>query len=607
MSGNSVQEQLGDNAIEVLEYYPDVTAPKLDSFSLDLTSETLTLSFSETVSAASLMPNLLTLQTGACATGEDAVSLTGGSVESTDGPVIVLKLVTADLNNVKKARNLATEETNAWVSLGASAIMDTALVPNAISKLPSCDAIKATAFVGDHTAPLLVAFKLNMATSKIELVFSETVDLLTFDESELVLYDGSGLEYRLTSTADSARSAATNRIVDITAYDLNRIKLMDSIGKTAGESFVGFSELLVSDMSGNRVSLDFDEGSGLGDHFASTFFISDNVPPTLDDATLDLTEEFLTLTFSEAVRLTDLDMTKLTVHGSLGLAEPQVLLSTLISEATISEDGTTITVLLSDTDLNELKLNANLATSVSSTRLSATASLIKDMQGNSVSPIAAAGNDLGVSDFKEDLKQPTLKQFAINMTAGTITLTFSEAVSSESVVVTGLRLQDNKRAFVSSQAGNATPDYAYTLTDGEVISSDGTVLVVQLVVCDVNHLKRLAQVATQLSDTYLTIAANSVQDLNGVPIVPIEDGAALQTSAFAKDAIKPTIEEWEVKMSEFGPPLRLLIKFSETVNVKTFRPTDITIQDAVGAADAENKIQLTGGDVHAVAMDQCAE
>jgi hypothetical protein len=190
MSGNSVQEQLGDNAIEVLEYYPDVTAPKLDSFSLNLTSETLTLSFSETVSAASLMPNLLTLQNDACVgAGSASVQLTGGSVESTDGPVVVLSLVDADLNQIKWNVGLATSLVNTFIVLGVSAIKDTALLPNHIDETQTCEAIQLlnSALYDDFTPPSLVKFTLDLNTHYLDLVFSEAVEKSMLEESDILI------------------------------------------------------------------------------------------------------------------------------------------------------------------------------------------------------------------------------------------------------------------------------------------------------------------------------------------------------------------------------------------------------------------------------------
>jgi len=169
------------------------------------------------------------------------------------------------------------------------------------------------------------------------------------------------------------------------------------------------------------------------------------------------------------------------------------------------------------------------------------------------------------------------------------------------VVVTGFRVQESKRAYVGTD-GEA-PDYAFQLTDGEVVSPDGPIQVVELVDYDMNHIKRLAQLATKLQTTYLTIDAGSVKDLNGVSIVPIEDGSAQQASGYAKDRIPPKIESWRVEMSDYGPPLKLFIKFSETVDVETFDVTDVTIQDASDQADAGNIIKLTGGDIEPVPME----
>ena len=63
MQGNKIVAAPNTDAVEVRGYlHKDVTPPVLTGFSLDLTSETLTLDFDETVNATSLDITQVTLQ-----------------------------------------------------------------------------------------------------------------------------------------------------------------------------------------------------------------------------------------------------------------------------------------------------------------------------------------------------------------------------------------------------------------------------------------------------------------------------------------------------------------------------------------------------------------
>jgi hypothetical protein len=93
-------------ATNVDVFVAETTPPQLNTAELSLTTETLTLEFSETVSAGSVVATKISLQ----------VTLQSGTVVSqtfsvitpqqNDADVIVLTLDTADLNIIKETENL---------------------------------------------------------------------------------------------------------------------------------------------------------------------------------------------------------------------------------------------------------------------------------------------------------------------------------------------------------------------------------------------------------------------------------------------------------------------------------------------------------------------
>ena len=105
MNGNAVVPVTETEPEAVTIYTPDTTEPQLLRFTLDLTEETLTLFFSETVNVSSIDVTGITLQSDL--TGAISVALTNASVSTENGPVVILQLSQLDLNRLKNAEELA--------------------------------------------------------------------------------------------------------------------------------------------------------------------------------------------------------------------------------------------------------------------------------------------------------------------------------------------------------------------------------------------------------------------------------------------------------------------------------------------------------------------
>lgn len=87
-------------AREALVVTPDITAPTLVPFSLNMNASTSRIGFSESVKAAALNPNKLIIQQGASAGGVSK-QLAGGSAVQVDDTTEELTLTNDDLNNLK--------------------------------------------------------------------------------------------------------------------------------------------------------------------------------------------------------------------------------------------------------------------------------------------------------------------------------------------------------------------------------------------------------------------------------------------------------------------------------------------------------------------------
>jgi hypothetical protein len=71
----------------------------------------------------------------------------------------------------------------------------------------------------------------------------------------------------------------------------------------------------------------------------------------------------------------------------------------------------------------------------------------------------------------------------------------------------------------------------------------------QFVEADVDDLNRHATLAKQLSNTFLRVAASSIFDTRGNPLIAINDGSAIQVSTFIADAVPPTFTAFSLNMT----------------------------------------------------------
>jgi hypothetical protein len=582
------------------QYAADVTSPVLRSFDLNMTSEILTLSFSETVKTDALVPARIAIQPGGCDTG---VRLTGGTKQSANGPVQLLKLTLDDLNAIKDA-GIARSADTTYLALvfegGIAAITDVATDSNDVTPIGECAALRVDGYGPDAIDPALEKWTLNMATGEIYLFMSETfvgdVDMAQLTLSS-ALSTVSPLSSSIPSQSTVTRPAYARLKIELDGGDLNRIKFADSIGQSALESYINIASEFGTDTVSNNLAPVSDSRVSLepGD------FVSDNIAPVLRNFSINLSERSIELTFNECVRASSLKSDGITLQDSADSPTQTVTLAEYAhgdGEFVTADapEGTIVSVNVRRADMDEVLLQSSLCRTAETCFISVAASAIADMQGNeieSATPISAA-------NFVVDETVPTLEQFSLNMSSGILSLTFSEAVRAASLNASRIVLQDSARAFVSV-AGQA-PDYSYTLTGGSVGSPDGFVLDLELTLFDLNHIKRLTGLARVKANTYITTAQGAVSDLIGNELGAIPDGSGVLATVFETDNVPPSVVGFDVVRSANGGLPKLILRFSETVDASSLDTTKIILQSASANGAGTRSHRLTSGSVEVVPL-----
>lgn len=116
-----------------------------------------------------------------------------------------------------------------------------------------------------------------------------------------------------------------------------------------------------------------------------------------------------------------------------------------------------------------------------------------------------------------------VSRFDINLNAGTkkLTLYFNKFADVSTLDVTKITIQDA-----------ATLTLFYTLTDSSSVSADGQTVVIDLSATDYAGITGIPGLADSDAHTWLTIAANAIQDMSAVGNAVIADGSAINVDSY---------------------------------------------------------------------------
>ena len=578
MANNTLVALPTNDALAAASYVADSTRPTLVSYAVDMDRGVMLLTFSETMSASDLIVSQLSL----ASTGlSDAAvfTLTGTStVVNVDAPVLQVNMSVADLNEVKRLRPLALSQAATFLAASESAARDT--VGNKVTAIAANSALAAAAFTKDSTAPRLVAFSLNMNTGLLALTFDETVDIATVSAPALTLMpqaDSSAgaaalKTYTLQASSTASGQDGTVVTVALSNSDLNALKLIEGLADSAASTFLALGTQAVKDMSGNpaapRTNSEGLQASG---------FVADTTAPLVTSYDLDMDAGTLTLRLSEVVRAASIEVTAMTIQAQ---AAPALLTGSnsfaLRSNSTAGSQNTgTLIVTLSTVDLDAVKSIVALARGGSSSFLSMGAAFAEDMHGNKIAAIQSS-QALQASGYTPDSTAPLLVSFALDRDQGTVTFVFSETVDAATFVPAKFALQD------AALANLAQP----VILAGTFVRVDNVNIVLTLGTVLLDAIKSMPFMATNTSNTFLTIAAGGVMDMFGLPISAVVDGSGIAAKSVLSDTVRPTLVSFDMAMTVQPTVVTVTLHFSEAVNAATLHQSRVTLQaDALGSGE----------------------
>lgn len=265
-------------------FTPDTTSPEIVRAELDLTTDSLTLYFTESVRVSEII--LTTLSLLSSAGSNISLNLTGGTVSPNNAPMLTITLLNEDLNKLKENDMFATNTSNVYISFTDNFIQD--MAGNAILPVNQTNAFAILSFTPDRVPPYLIEFVFNMNIGSIYLVFSETVRVTTFNASGLTLASSASSVATAYPIANNGllispvNSPAVGYMLSIS--DTNNIKSMLSLATSLSNTFLRLERYTIRDMNGNIVIARSDSTA-----LQAIQYISDATAPTLLSFDLDLT------------------------------------------------------------------------------------------------------------------------------------------------------------------------------------------------------------------------------------------------------------------------------------------------------------------------------
>ena len=419
----------------VEELIQDDQSPVLLYFDLDMDAETLTLKFDEAIDITEVDLTQITLQGDQNASSEMQFPLTGGTIQELDPRTILIDLDPDDVERLKSSMYFK-DENSTYLSLTRMAVRDLAFDPNYVVGISPYNATIVRNFSRDIDGPILLSFLLDYDSNQLILNFNEPVIAQTLNFTGIIVQSGptGGHNYSLiggeVSNADESGDGLVQLIIDLNEADTIELQSSDMIATNRSNTFLSLTNDTVSDGFGDPNLITTRQGD----------IIPDDTPAQLESFIFDEDLGLIELMFTDVVLTASFTPSGITIQNAQTSADPSLQYTLTEDSYTNNTNAFTITVQLSDTDLNAIKSNPLLATNQSNTFMTIRASTIDDVFGNDILAITN-GKAIMASRFITDDTTPYLEQFNLDLDEGQIILNFSETINFDTLDPSKFRIQ----------------------------------------------------------------------------------------------------------------------------------------------------------------------
>lgn len=549
------------------------------SFSLDLTTSALDLELSFPIAVSNVFPILLAVRSSTSSTQYTLTGMT--SFQMLDG-LSVLRIVLTAVDRVQLQRALTLQSRQSIVfAISLSAIVDI----NGKS-LSANQVVPCAKLVVDYSYPVIDSYELDLGIGHLILHFNKDIVASTFHSFIALCSNNSYLLEPTILLPHASIIAGSSQVTSTLTLDLNNgypltdrenILLSYPLATSVAHTFLAALKGMVYS---NTLPA---QPSALVENLQPSLLTIDDVPPLLTAFALDLTRRLLVLNFSEAINVSSLLMSHLTI-----LQDPLDPLSAHVSLGSFSIPTSmlpspTVTVVLSSHDVDSMMLMAPaLATSSLSSYISCLPGAFRDL----ASPIGNPNLELyyryglHVNDFIPDVTPPVLIEFNISIADSTLDLLFDEVVSCDSMDASKILFQPNQ--FMG------THSYLHvTLSNSSMCVGTTYFQHLRVIISfeDMIRIKSSVGILKSSSVAFVRLLSGAVHDVFGNANAEMVDGFALAVSRYVPDTTAPKLLAYSVSSLQ-----TLTLFFNEPMDIGSLKVTWITLQDHISTPKHEYRL-----------------
>ena len=543
----------------------DTTPPEMESFDFDLNEGRLVLKFDEVVNQMLFSPSDITLLNAP--SGEIHLQLQNDSTFTriSNGTVLELYLTASDLNWLK-ARSLFTSGDNSYLSFLTS-LADVS--GNVFINIHPSTARRVAVFTPDTTLPQLTSFNyFNIDNGTFYITFNEPVDSITTNLTKMTLVGGSSPSSpSMTLTGGMATTLNDGRReveIYLSHNDRVAIKLIPGLAESQSNTWISMEANTIRDTSENSNPV---LSSPL--QLSPGGYIQDTSTATLLSVHLDLNQGLVRLNFSDVINAATISQTLLRIQNRAAGSNRSLNLTSSSQPWDTSSDLVEIT--LSTSDMNSLKKDLNLATSMNDTFFSLSSSFARDVENRPVVPVPSS-NAQRVAVYIPDTTDPQLLSYRLDMDSGLLSFTFNEPILLDSVKPTSLIFSNSPNSPTDQH--QLTGGAASPITIG---APADTQMSLQLTYTDLNIIKSKNTLAVTDSNTYLSFSMLFVMDTSGNAVIAV---ASMNTAAYEPDTTLPVLQYFDVDLRNGGT---ITMKFSEAVHFTSNLQGTVTLRSSSSA------------------------
>ena len=357
-SDNSVVPISLFNATKTDNFINDETPPIFEAFDLDLNQGTVTLSFNDVMDIQSLDPTQILF---ANAPGSNiSYNLYGNYYNAVPNELwdhyhVTFTLTTDDLNAIKINTELATNPNKTYASVTEDVAVD---IYEQNTNAISSDFLQVQMIREDMTSPQLLNFSLDIDSGILDLTFDEPVLPSSIVFQNITIHnkynrsDQSLQVYTLDyEYIDSNETGTVVVKVELTRVSLSALQSMTALALSSENTLISIKEGAILDMNDNpSIEIAFENA-------ISVVEVSPDVsPPILESFDLDLNDNFLILSFTEAVNYETLNLSALLIVNSFNDSEvTEYQRISVNSEIIVADFGSVLYIELTEDDENALK------------------------------------------------------------------------------------------------------------------------------------------------------------------------------------------------------------------------------------------------------------